>query len=362
MTLLFIDGFDAQDTVGKWNMVGSSGAVNYTSATRLGYGYAVSLPYSTFNTVYSMEANTPASAQVFVGAAIKTGAALGAYAPFHGLMGDGATTGHLYLLGTDVGSVQLWRGRCRWNSVSAGVYFPDGTLLATSSPGVVSASAWHYVEMSATINSTTGSVVVKVDGVTVLTFTGNTKNGGTNNTIDTVVYSGMNGNQSGIPVPIGSPVVDDLYICNALGSVNNGFLGDIQVQTLSPTGAGSTTGLTPTGSATNYLNVNEVPDSTATYNSSGTVGARDTYALADLAAGTGTILGVQQVVSAAKTGAGAAGLKAAQKSGATVSYGATLSLATGFVTHCDVFEINPATSAAYTVADVNTLEAGAEVA
>jgi hypothetical protein len=128
-----------------------------------------------------------------------------------------------------------------------------------------------------------------------------------------------------------------------------------------PTGAGSSTQLTPTGSANNWQNVNEVPFNNATYNASSTVGQRDTYALSDLAANTTTIYGTQSVAHMQKKDSGTATAKIALKSGASVYYDTTQSLGSTPTAYTQLRETDPATSAAWTVGNANNLEAGMEV-
>jgi hypothetical protein len=84
------------------------------------------------------------------------------------------------------------------------------------------------------------------------------------------------------------------------------------------------------------------------------------YALGDLAS-VGTIYGVQNNVIAKKTDASAISLKPAIKSGATVYYGSSVSLATSDITLKDLREVDPSTSAQWTLTNVNALEAGFEV-
>ena len=370
MTLLFMDGFDTQDTTTKWvvtTSLGGSPTPTWSASTRFGTGYCVSMPVTNANYYYQLQAVITASAHVFLGAAVKTGIASGQnYSPpFHMLLGDSGATCHLYLVASTLGSLQLWRGDGRTIATSGApytAYGPNGTMLASTANGVIDAG-WHYIELGATIDSSTGTATVCMDGATVLTFTGNTRNGGTLVNIDTIMQAsaGFLDVHDLVNVGIGSIIMDDLYIANSAGSVNNTLLGDVRVQTLAPTGAGSSTGLTPTGSSSNYANVNEVPDSTATYNASSVSGTRDTYAMADLVSTSASVFGVQQTSVMFKSDAGAATMKAAQKSGATVSYGATRTLSTSPMLYRDMFEINPATSAAYTTSEVNALEAGAEV-
>ncbi len=365
MSLLFIDGFDAKDTLTKWQHYFPSGpgGLSYGATTRFGTGYAVSTA-PTDSGGYGVIRTFTASSQVFVGAAVQSGYGGFNYGPpFHILAGDQSATFHLYLMTNNLGAVQLWRGDGHSGSISYPQWVPNGTMLATSSNGVLNPSIWRYVEMSATIDSSVGTVQVRVDGTQVINFTGNTRNGGTSATIDTFMINSLSLYYTTFNIFYpGSPVYDDLYVCNSLGSTNNTFLGDVRVQTLMPNAAGSSTQLTPTGSANNYANVSEVPDNIATYNASSTIGQRDTYALPDLLATTGSVFGVQQIMTAMRADAGSGSIKTAQKSGATISYGPVRSLGAAPNTYVEMYEQNPATSSAYTVSQVNGLEAGAEIA
>jgi hypothetical protein len=356
VTLLFMDGFDAKDLASKWIVTSfGGGSPSFTSSTRFGTGFAAQCATAASGGNYRILYAFTAASQIFAGAAIQRnlGSGLSYSSAILAMYGDTATTPHLYLVVTSLGAVQVYRGNPLAYTSSA----PGGTLIATSANGLVDAG-WHYIEFGATIDSSTGTAVVHVDNTQVINFTGNTKNGGTNTTIDAVSFSNMTFGGA----TYGSPIIDDLYVCNSSGGGSTStFLGDVRVETCLPNGAGSSTQFTPTGSGTNYLNANDVPDSTTTFNSDSTAGHRDTYALANLAAGTGTVFAVQQVMVAFKTGAGSASLKGAQQSGATVSYGATRSLGTSSTVYTDVSETNPATSATWTAGDVNGLEAGAEV-
>jgi hypothetical protein len=354
-----MDGFDLQYTLVRWSGLGYTGSIVYTTTTRLGAGKCITLDVQSAgnqSNVNLLRSFTP-SAQVFVGAAIQVGLESGnnndPTANFFGLYTDGGTTGHLYLRRTTTNTIQLYRGDAAGGVVTS----PSGTVIATSAAGVLDGN-WHYVEMSATINTTTGSVTVKVDGTTVISFTGNTKNGGTSTNIDTLRF------KTGryVANPIATISIDDLYICDGTGTVNNTFLGDVRVQSLLPNAAGSSTQLAVTGAANNYTAAGESPYNDATYNSSSTVGQRDTYALSDLVAGTAGVIGVQAVAHMQKSDSGVANAKVALKSGGSVYYDATQSLGTSVAAYSQVHETDPATSAAWTVAAVNALEAGMEVA
>lgn len=365
MTLLFVDGFDAQDTARKWSIItNGTGTISWTNSTRLGSGYAAQFSRSSTGVVYGIQRNFTAASHIFLGAAIQHGRIPGQpYSPaFHVLLGDGGTTAHLYLVVNSVGALQLWRGDGRLAAVPGGAYAPNGTMIASSAAGLVDTN-WHYIEIGATIDPAAGTATVQFDGTTAITFTGNTKNGGTNSSIDAVCYQGLNGNYFGSYTDLGSPIVDDLYIANSSGSVNNSFLGDVRIQTLMPNADGTFTQWTPTGSSSHYQNVDEVPDNTATFNASSTSGQTDTYALTNTLPGTGTIFGVQQVTTAAKSDSGSASLiPVLLMPDSTMCYGATRLLGTSWTTYEDLYEKNPDGTVAWTTTVLDGMQAGVQSA
>jgi hypothetical protein len=325
MALLFMDGFEANDMALKWSSI--TGMAGTNASTRFGVGTCTSGGAGSW-----LQKSIPAAATVIIGFAYIPAA--WSATSFLRLKGDTNTTLHLQLCQDAAGHLVLQR---------------NATTIATGTV-VLPIGAWHYIELSATINDTTGTCVVRVDGVTDISFTGDTKNAGTNTTIDSVT----------IWVPASLSWFDDLYICDGTGSTNKAFLGDVRVQTLMPTGAGASTQLTPSV-GNNYDNVNDIPYVSTTYNSSSTAGDRDTYALADLIAGTASVFAVQDVILASKSDSASASIKAAIKSGGTVYYDATQLLGASIAASCAVREVDPATSAAWTLANVNALEFGAEV-
>lgn len=358
MALLYIDGFDAADAALRWVRTGVDADFSYPTTTRFGTGRAVTLSSVTFNSTVSLLRPIAPSAAVYIGAALKIGLefdsnASNPTANLFGLYSDGGQTGHIYLRRiTLTNAIALYRGDANTGNIGS-----PGTQIAISPVGVFDGN-WHYVEVYAAIHDTTGRVTVKIDGNTVIDFTGDTRNGGTSMNIDAIrfktgTYSSWTPN---------SPIsIDDLYICDGTGTTNSTFLGDVRVQTLLPNGAGSSTQFTPTGSSNNYANVSEVPYNSATYNASSNVGQRDTYALSDLVAGTTTVFGVQSVAHMQKSDAGTATAKIALKSGAGVYYDPVQSLGSTSTAYMQVRETDPGTSATWTVGNVNALEAGMEV-
>ncbi len=330
MALLYMDGFDAGDVSTKWRNGSGSGT---SPATRFGTGRWAQPPNSS---IMNYDMSAPSS-QVFAGVAMTASNIDTNVRSYMSFYGDGGATQHL-TVGIRTNGIVLSRGGV--GSTTLGTY-------TFSCPS----NAWQYIELGATINDTTGTAIVRLNGVEVINYTGDTKNGGSATTIDSIGL-GMNGTP-------GSKF-DDFYLCDSSGaSPYNTFLGDVRVQTLVPNGAGSSTQFTPSSGA-NYTTVDELPYSSSDYVSSTTTGNRDTYALQDLS-GSPTIFGVQNNVIAKKTDSGTMALKPAIKSGASVYYGSAVPLASYDIVLSDTRSLDPNTSSAWTVSGVNSLESGFEV-
>lgn len=329
MALLFFDGFEANDSRLKWRCTGTH---TIGSPGRFGAGsYLLTATSGTL--IYDLA--SPAN-KVFVGAALGATVIDSSARVRLALYGDSQSVMHLYV-SLNSNAIVLYRG--------------DGTLIGSYSSTFL-VTTLYYIELSATIADSGGTCEVRYNGQTVITYTGDTKNGGTNTTIDGVgIYP-----NGGLQI-----YVDDFYLCNDSGSApHNNFLGDIRVQTIVPNAAGSSTQFTPSSGA-NYTTVDELPYSASDYVTSATSGNRDTYALGDIVATT-TIYGVQNNVIAKKTDSSAVSLKPAFKSSSTVSYGTTKVLSANAESIRDLRIQDPNTSAAWTDSGVNALEAGFEVA
>jgi hypothetical protein len=331
MALVFMDGFDAIDITGKWSMINGSWFAD--GSTRFSNGRSIKVG-SQNNPVTKF---IPAASAIYLGVAIKAGAPDGATALIR-LLGDSGTTLHLNLRLSGANQLTLYTGN---------------TLLGTYTHGAQLSGLWNHFEIGGTIATAGGTATVKMNGVTVIDYTGNTKGGGTATTFDAISLSGNS---------FSGTSFDDLYVCDGTGAAPyNTFLGDTRVVTMSPSGAGASTQLTPDSGA-NYARVNEMPYSAVNNVTGTTPGQRDTYTLTDLPFGVTQIFAVQNNVIAKKTSTGAIAVKPALKSGAGVYYGAAFSSGTTDTTVSDLRTIDPNTSAAWTVGGVNSLEAGLEIA
>ena len=345
MSLLFVDSFDVIDATTKWSSYSIYGALNNGQGAtfptgRYGAGRAMDFHnYASQLTLPNFLKFITPSAQVFMGAAFQINAGQRLFR----LLGDAGVTIHLTLYASG-GVLFLYRGDVT-----------GGTLLAQSGPTQYIDTQWNYFEIGATIADSGGRVEVRVNGIPtpVIDFTGDTKNSGTSTNIDAVQICN--------PTRDVHLVVDDLYVCNSAGTRNNSFLGEIRVTACLPSGAGSNTQFTPTGSANNWDNVNDVPPVLTTYNASSVLDQKDTYAMTDLPAGVGQIFGMQTVLLASKSDAGAASLKSVVRLGVLHHYGAPYALSSNPLAYCSIREVDPSTNVAWLVAAVNSMEFGAQV-
>ena len=235
----------------------------------------------------------------------------------------------------------------------------SSTLLAAASTSFPQDS-WHVIEWRVQIlTATTGAGEVWLDGNRVINFSGDVANTATLNVQSLVL--GVFGTVSGITG--GYLAFDDIAVNDVAGSINNTRAGDGRVVLLVPNGAGSSTQLTRGGTDTgaNYSQVNELPPSIAQYVGSATVAQRDLYTLADIPIAVSSINVVEALVLAQNSDAGGGSIGPTIKSGATINEAAAIGLSTSPAYVGARWETDPNTTAAWTVAAVNALEAGVTV-
>lgn len=338
MALLFIDGFSGQDVTYKYDF-GSSGAYTATTggSSRIAGGYYGSGSAGNYNKTIT------ASTRVFAGIGYQPGINL-----MISFFGDTGVTQHITVRrNSGTGRIEIRRGN------------EAGTLLATGTTTLLS-GVWNYIEASCTISDTVGEVHVRLNGSPTdeVSYTGDTKNGGTATTIDKVMF-GNEGNSS-----LAGNLVADFYIANDTGSApNNNFLGDVVVRTLVPSGNGNSSQLLGSdgNSVNNYQLVDERPSSSSDYVGSPTSGQKDTYAMADLPAGVTNVYGMQINGTMAKSDASVAQSRLLLRSSGTDYNGTTRTLNTTFQAYYEFYETDPATGVAWTSSGVNNMETGMEV-
>ena len=230
-----------------------------------------------------------------------------------------------------------------------------GSLLGTTSGINLGTNQWRYIEIKFTIDNSAGEVIVRSDQSVVLSVSG----------VDTQKQGSANIQGIRLKACYSNIMAyyDDLYMCDATGSKNNNFLGDVKVICLRPDSAGTYSQFTPSAGS-NYENVDDSygHDSDTTYNEADTIGYKDTYNLEAATSVTGEIKGIRPQIVLRKTDVGATRARIITKAGSTEELGSRINVSDSYTFETEVYEDNPDDSAAWEVADLNSLEVGVVLA
>lgn len=231
---------------------------------------------------------------------------------------------------------------------------PAGTTWTTNLD--LQYDTWYFVEFKVTLNTTTGSFELRVNGVSGLVQTGiNTSGQGQNSANDIELMAANTGGTAGICT------IDDAYVLDGNSSPND-FLGDGVSEAILPTGAGNATQWTPLSGA-NWENVDDGsgPDNDASYVSTAGTGIKDTYAFGNLSFITGNIVAVQVSFNARLLSAGTRTVRPIVRHSGTDYAGTNQNItSTSYAEKSQVYATNPGTGSAWTLSDVNGAEFGLE--
>lgn len=223
------------------------------------------------------------------------------------------------------------------------------TTVASSAAGAMPTGQWVYIEVHLIPANTGGVFDLRVNGVSVVSFSGDTTDG------DALCWGFE------LRANVNPTYWDDVVYNDASGTVNNSWPGQPRLIALRPAGAGLSTQMARGGLdlGANWRQARNDSHDLA-FVQSATVGQKDTYALetADLPAGAVITNVIAQVRARVEAGSGT--LKVTANSNGTESQGATETLGAGwkFYQHC--MALNPADSLAWEEADLTTLQAGME--
>lgn len=336
MALLFIDGFDDGLLASKWSFVSNVSIVSGGRTLNRAF-----LQDNSDSVLRKTVAIADYHATFLTGFAFMLGSSYTATQMLSFVSDTNATT-HIMVGVNTNNAIVIRRG--------------DNTVLMTTANNVVTPGVFAYVEVLVTLSDTVGVVTVKVDGIQVGTFSGDTKNGGTNASLEAIVFNASSG-------PTGTVFyIDDFYLLNGAGAVNNTFRGDCSVLTRYPDGNGNYSQGTNSGgtSVNNYTYVDEPAPNTTDYVAFPATGNKDTYTVADIPGG--TVYGVQQAMYASKSDAGARTMRNIQRI-AGVDYSGTdqsLGVTPSYAAKLDMLQVSPATGVLWTSTEVNGAEFGTE--
>lgn len=233
------------------------------------------------------------------------------------------------------------------------------TLIATSAAAVIVPAQFHRVEIGEIyIHATEGTVKVRVDGVEVIDFTGNTL-------VGTVASVGAFGIYTQNTY---TAILDDIMVWSGEGATPNTWVGDFRIDTLTPNAAGSTVQGTPVGVASAHLAIDEVgtPNNDTDYvvDAAGSTNT-NLFGMSDLPGTPGTVIAAAATIVGRGDGTTTKQLKVGVKSGAATAWSddaVTLPAQLSYVHRtAPLPSVDPATSAAWTPAAINAMEAGWKV-
>ena len=228
----------------------------------------------------------------------------------------------------------------------------NGTV-TYGNPNAFDPSIWNYFEFKITAGTgTNGSAEVHINGTLYAQWNNIT-------TINNASYTRFDGIR--VVMTSTNHKIDDWYLLNASGTINNTFLGDSRVDVLVPNASGTYSQLTPFGTTPNYTNVDELPANTSDYNYSDVAGTQDTYNYADLPGSTLSIAGIQSKIYAAKTATGPRNVDPLCISSGLLFVGSDQALSQSFTYITTVYERDPGSGGPWTLSGFNAAEFGVRV-
>ena len=222
--------------------------------------------------------------------------------------------------------------------------------------GMTEIGAFHYVEAKVYGHATNGTIEVHINGCPVFSATSVNTAGASG--VATRVAIGW----SDPPTSMDYARIEDFYICDGNGSVNNDFLGDVTVKTLWPSGDASVN-MAQIGEnyATHYQQVNG-GDSlrTTDWVLDSASGAQDTFNMDDTPEAYEAIHGVVAWAYSKHT-SGTGNYKLVVESNGDETKSANITATTDWAYDKLVVETDPDTSNAWTPGTVNAMTAGFEI-
>ena len=212
--------------------------------------------------------------------------------------------------------------------------------------GSLAIDTTYRIEMRILIADSGGRVEVKIDNVSDIDFTGDTKEG------TSTQFNKVRLGYCGLAAYTSYAYFDNLIMDDAA------WIGDLRIQAVVPTAAGNATGWTPSAGS-NYACVDEIPASDTDYNSIDANGVVDTFVMGNLAGNIDSVKAVQ-VQSRTRTEGSPTptNLNLAIRSGGTTYYSGDKSVPSTEKGLREIWVTDPATSVAWLESGVNAIEAG----
>ena len=224
---------------------------------------------------------------------------------------------------------------------------------AYSANGSVTLGVWHFIEMRIFQNTSTASTLGwALDGSPLTSIT----NGDMPTTYGTVQFGYTTSSW------VDDWYIDNLYVCDTTGGVNDDLLGPIRVDDLYPNGVGTYSNMARSAGSVNYELVDENPPNDDTdYVYSTTEGDLDTYQMNDTTSADEAIAGVIANVVSRKTGGGPKFLRPLARIGGVDYTGTSGGLTESYGLVTEVWDVSPATATTWGTTEIDGMEIGQEV-
>jgi len=220
----------------------------------------------------------------------------------------------------------------------------NGTPLATTLVPVVTANAWHRIEMKPTINSVTGAAELRVNRASVLSVSGaNTQSSALSSSAQIAYSKSYSGG-------IGTSH-KNLAVWDTTGTRNNDFLGSVQMTDIDTNADTSLTWVPSTGTVGWSILDNNPPVDT-TYIGAATP-LSNVFGLGNLPADATSVLGLVLVNRSWKIDGGDGNTQMGIVSGASTGLGTDRPITTAPTYWWDVMEVDPATGIPFTPTGFN---------
>jgi hypothetical protein len=333
MSLLFMDGFAMGDYAKKWIVTSGSLSVDQVNSRTTG-GYSISS--TSFGSILKQFS---AAGEMFVGFAVRLTDSYWNRSIAY-LVGESIYVQYVIEC-TPLGYLEVRRSES------------GGELLATGST-VLRNDRWHHIECRIKLTADSAMLQLRLNGLETneIDFTEAVDIGAQLSLTSLYMYVKDNTR------------VTDVYILDSTGDAPcNTWLGRETIQTLRPRGNGASSDLVGSDSdqVDNFALVNEIPVSSSSYVGGSAGGDGDTYEMDSLPPDISTVHAVAWSASVAKSDAGARTAASLLRSGGSDHPGAAITLTTTYASVQEIHEEDPATSAAWSVAGVNAVEAGMKV-
>jgi hypothetical protein len=252
-----------------------------------------------------------------------------------------ATVSHVLIVANVDGSLAAYRstGTNNFDFGSNGATLGNSAvLLGTTAAGTILAGEEFALKAKVTVDDASGVIELYVNGVQVLTLTGqDTRNSGTATITNLLHGAGRNGGAGSATV-----YYDDFWAGSTV------LPGDRRVDSHYPIQDGAETGFTPSSGTDHYAMVDEAsPDDDTSKVTAVTPGLRDTYKVEAFKNPGGSIDAVKTVLTCKKVAPNSAQLATCIYSNAAPHDGTAQGLTTTWMNVGEVAEVDPGTSAAW---------------